>query len=90
MIKILVFVSIVLSFLHPENTNRNIKQEIIQQSINAYPGRCPCPYNTMKNGRQCGGRSAWSKAGGYSPICYEDEITEEMIRNFRTIGYISR
>ena len=70
MIKIIVFVAIVLSFLHPENTNKNVKQEIIQQSINAYPGRCPCPYNMTKNGSQCGKRSAWSN--GIAEWNYKD------------------
>ena len=59
-----------------------IKQEIIDDSIAAYPGNCPCPYNSMRNGRSCGGRSAWSREGGYSPICYKKEVTEEMIKEW--------
>jgi hypothetical protein len=34
----------------------------------------------MRNGRSCGGRSAWSRQGGYAPICYEREVTQEMVR----------
>lgn len=33
-------------------------------------GRCDCPYDLMRNGRLCGGRSAYSRPGGRSPICY--------------------
>lgn len=33
-------------------------------------GRCDCPYDEMRNGRSCGGRSAWSKPGGRQPVCY--------------------
>lgn len=60
-----------------------IKKRIIQASIASYPGNCPCPYNAARNGSRCGGRSAWSRTGGYSPICYEHEVTQEMIINWR-------
>ncbi|RWQ29769.1 MAG: SH3 domain-containing protein, partial [Mesorhizobium sp.] len=36
----------------------------------AVVGRCDCPYDLMRNGRLCGGRSAYSKPGGRSPVCY--------------------
>jgi Bacterial SH3 domain len=58
------------------------KAEIIRQSIASYPGSCPCPYNSDKAGRRCGGRSAWSKPGGYSPICYESDISEERLQTY--------
>jgi len=64
-------------------TDAQVKQQIIKESMASYPGRCPCPYNLAKNGSQCGGRSAWSRAGGYSPICYPDEVTTDMIKNWR-------
>ena len=63
-------------------TNNEIKQKIIQQSIMNYPGKCACPYNTMNNGRRCGGRSAYSKSGGYSLICYPSDVTQEMIERY--------
>jgi hypothetical protein len=52
---------------------------LIQRSIASYRGSCPCPYNLDRAGRRCGGRSAYSRAGGYSPICYEGDVTEAMI-----------
>ncbi|WP_373283351.1 hypothetical protein [Hafnia psychrotolerans] len=60
-----------------------IKQSIINESIESYPGNCPCPYNSARNGSRCGKRSAWSRAGGYSPICYKDEVTQEMINKWK-------
>lgn len=33
-------------------------------------GRCDCPYDLMRNGRACGGRSAYSRPGGRRPACY--------------------
>ncbi|NJO35635.1 MAG: hypothetical protein HC869_23735 [Rhodospirillales bacterium] len=60
-----------------------VKQLIIQESIASYPGNCPCPYNRAANGSKCGKRSAWSKPGGYSPICYPEEVTPQMIDQWR-------
>ena len=61
----------------------NIKQQIINDSISSYSGRCPCPYNTMKNGRLCGKSSAYSKPGGKSPICYSRDITTKMVNTYK-------
>jgi hypothetical protein len=59
------------------------RKAIIQESLASYPGPCPCPYNTMRNGRACGGRSAYSRPGGYSPVCYDTDVTDAMIRQYR-------
>ena len=64
-------------------TNAEIKKEIISQSIQSYSDNCPCPYNRASNGYKCGKRSAWNRAGGYAPICYENEITDEMINRWK-------
>ncbi len=48
---------------------------MIQESIDQYPGKCPCPYSLMSNGKECGKRSAYSKPGGYQPLCYVSDIT---------------
>lgn len=60
-----------------------VKQRIIQESIDSYPGNCPCPYNTARNGSSCGRRSAYSRGGGYSPLCYPDDVTPQMIEDWR-------
>jgi hypothetical protein len=75
-------------FLHPgvsaaAPTDDQVKQLIIQESIASYPGNCPCPYNRAANGSKCGKRSAWSRAGGYSPLCYPEEVTPNMIQDWR-------
>jgi hypothetical protein len=61
----------------------DVRKAIIQQSLAGYPGPCPCPYNSMRNGRACGGRSAYSRPGGYSPVCYDKDVTPAMIRSYR-------
>ena len=30
-----------------------------------------------------GARSAWSRAGGASPLCYGSDVTQEMIDRYR-------
>lgn len=64
-------------------SEQQIKKQIIEESIASYSGRCPCPYNAARNGSSCGGRSAWSRKGGYAPICFEREVTSEMVRERR-------
>jgi len=64
-------------------SDAQVKQQIIRQSIAAYPGPCPCPYSVMRNGRSCGGRSAYSRPGGYAPICYPADISQAEVRAWR-------
>jgi hypothetical protein len=66
-------------------TDAQVRQAIIKESIASYPGRCPCPYNIMSNGRACGGRSAYSRPGGYSPVCFPADVTAEMINEYRKV-----
>lgn len=60
-----------------------IKKAIIEESIKNYSGNCPCPYNRDRAGRKCGKRSAYSRPGGASPICYPEDVTPEMIEAYR-------
>jgi len=63
-----------------------VRQQIINESVAAYLATghpCACPYNVARNGSQCGKRSAWSKPGGQAPLCYPDDVTADMIANWR-------
>lgn len=53
--------------------------DLIRDSRLRYRGSCACPYDTDRAGRRCGGRSAYSRPGGASPLCYEHDVTPEMI-----------
>jgi hypothetical protein len=64
-------------------SDTQIRQRIIAESIASYPGKCPCPYNRDRNGSSCGGRRAWSRAGGASPICYPNEISKAQVESWR-------
>lgn len=57
-----------------------IRQQIIRESIASYPGACPCPYSTDRAGRRCGARSAYSRPGGYAPLCYPVDVSAEQVR----------
>jgi hypothetical protein len=56
-----------------------LKRQLIQESIEQYSGSCPCPYNSASNGSSCGRRSAYSRPGGASPLCYPSDVTESMV-----------
>jgi hypothetical protein len=66
-----------------ELSDDEIRQILINQSIRSYSGSCPCPYNTTRNGSRCGGRSAYSKPGGAEPLCYDRDVTDKMIEQYR-------
>jgi hypothetical protein len=66
-----------------EISDAQVRKAIIQETLQSYPGRCPCPYNVDRAGRSCGRRSAYSRPGGYAPICYDGDVTEQMIRAWR-------
>jgi hypothetical protein len=64
-------------------SDAQIRQRIIRESIASYSGACPCPYNVMRNGRSCGGRSAYSRPGGAAPICYAQDISAAEVAAWR-------
>ena len=67
-------------------STESIKQKIIQNSIENYSGNCPCPYNTARNGSRCGKRSAYNRAGGYTPLCYPEDVSDRMVKEYKGRG----
>jgi len=67
----------------PTLIDQQIAKILIQKSISSYSGRCPCPYNTTSNGSKCGKRSAYSKPGGASPLCYVSDVSKAQIERYR-------
>jgi hypothetical protein len=65
-------------------TDAQVIQQIIRASIASYSGNCPCPYNSARNGSRCGKRSAYSRPGGASPICYDSDVSHEMLIRWRS------
>lgn len=60
-----------------------IVQHLIDESVRRYAGRCACPYHSASNGTRCGGRSAYSRGGGASVLCYPHDVTPAMVARFR-------
>lgn len=64
-------------------SDAQIRKVLIAESRAEYSGNCPCPYDTDKAGRSCGKRSAYSRPGGAAPLCYDRDVTAEMIQAYR-------
>jgi hypothetical protein len=59
---------------------------IVAASRDAYHSTghpCACPDDRMRNGRTCGGRSAYSRPGGAAPLCYPQDVTLAMIEAYK-------
>ena len=70
----------------PAQTQRSdaaIRQAIVRESIAAYTGNCPCPYNTDRAGRRCGARSAYSRPRGRAPKCYPRDVSDAEVSAYR-------
>ena len=84
--RIAILAALAVTFSVPvtaRETDAQIRQKIIQESIDSYPGNCPCPYNTDRAGHRCGGRSAYNRAGGYSPKCFTSDVSDAEVRKYR-------
>jgi hypothetical protein len=64
-------------------SDAQIKTLLIDASIAAYDGNCPCPYSRASNGSRCGKRSAYSREGGAAPLCYPKDVTADMVQRHR-------
>ena len=71
-------------------TDAEVRQMIVAESIRAYSGSCPCPYNVDRGGWRCGGQSAYSRLGGASPICFPEQVTDDQVRRYRSRNNIDR
>jgi hypothetical protein len=64
-------------------SDQQIKQILIDESIAAYSGNCPCPYSRARNKSLCGRRSAYNREGGAAPLCFPKDVTAQMVREYR-------
>ena len=82
---LLLFIGLTLTFAadakQATQSDEAIKKEIIQQSIQTYSGNCP--YNTARNGSRCGKRSAYNRVGGAAPLCYPEDVSDRMVKEFK-------
>ena len=88
-ILILIALTLMIGFAHADSSSMSdeeITQVIIYKSIATHRGNCACPYSRANNGSKCGRRSAYSRPGGYQPMCYSSDVQKEMIEEFRRGG----
>ena len=64
-------------------SDAQVKKLLIDESIAAYDGNCPCPYSRARNGSRCGKRSAHSREGGAAPLCFAADVSAEMVEAYR-------
>src|SRR5712692_9831052 len=67
-------------------SDAQVRQAIIQDSIARYQATghpCACPYNPARNGTSCGRRSAYSRPGGASPLCFPQDVSDGMVAAWR-------
>jgi hypothetical protein len=64
-------------------SDAQIRQRLIRDSIASYPGSCPCPYSSDRAGRRCGGRSAYNRRGGYAPLCFPSDVSQSQVAAYR-------
>ena len=64
-------------------SDAEVRKRMIEESIAEYPGPCACPYQAARNGSRCGRRSAYDRRGGYAPLCFASDISDEMVKDYR-------
>ena len=63
-------------------SDAQIRQRLIRDSIASYPGSCPCPYSSDRAGRRCGGRRAYNRRGGYAPLCFPSDVSQAQVEAY--------
>jgi len=66
----------------PSYDRNAVIRAILTLSRRSYSGSCACPDDRDRAGRRCGARSAYSKPGGASPLCYAGDVTQRMIDDY--------
>jgi hypothetical protein len=59
---------------------------LVEESRKAYYATghpCACPDDLMRNGRRCGGNSAYSRPGGAQPYCYVSDVPLSAIEKYQ-------
>jgi hypothetical protein len=67
-------------------SDAQVRQAIIQDSIARYQATghpCACLYNPARNGSRCGARSAYSRPGSASPLCFDRDVSDGMVADWR-------
>ena len=60
-----------------------VRDMILKESVQHFPGVCGCPFHFRGDGVQCGVKSAYDQTNGRTPLCYRTDVTLEMVEQFR-------
>lgn len=82
LIGIFLLPAIIKSATATTASNAAIREDIMRQSLAAYPGPCPCPYSVLRSGHRCD-YNAYEEPGGYEPICYVSDVNWLMLIRYR-------
>jgi hypothetical protein len=64
-------------------SDTRVREHIIQESLEHYPNRCVCPYQTKDlHGRSCKRRHEVVKTAPL-PVCYPRQVSSEMTMEWR-------
>ena len=80
-----------------EPSDAEIRDLLVQDSINRYTGACACPYHRKWNEKlfrfpnnfrdhptvKCGTDSEYVRPGGPTVMCYGSDVTTEMVEAYR-------
>jgi hypothetical protein len=86
-ISAVIFGLLVVFFIFRDTETDKVKEHILNVAVASYGGGCVCPFNKTARDESCNNRSQYdqaSKAGTIKPICYKADITEEMVRSFKS------
>lgn len=70
-------------FSRSASDDEEIRRVLVVRSKESYSGPCPCPDSLDGSGKRCGRRSAYSRSGGTALLCSVDDVTDEMVREYR-------
>ena len=79
----MILIASSLAIADDKISDDEIKTVLIQQSIQAFGGECPCPYSKSPKGVQCGLNSAYAKIDRFATLCYPSNVTQKMIKEYR-------
>ncbi len=67
-------------------SDNEIKTEILRDYLTYHirdRGPCPCPELRSSDNKRCGKRSAWSRNANKTVMCYKDDVTQDMIDDWK-------
>ncbi|TCL06922.1 hypothetical protein [Sodalis ligni] len=72
--------------LKNKKTDDEIRKIILKDYLTYHVtkrGPCPCPDMRAKGDSRCGARSAWSRKENKDVLCYNTDVTKDMIADWR-------